>query len=311
MKFNIDEVISLEESESEKVNRLKKTVKQNVAEIEKLILENKNLKSKLNTKIQNKEALEINFISNEKKSLNTKQIDVSYYMEYLRYAEEKSDLEIFMPNVNDNDFDDVYAGIMLSLQRKLVLTNKLLKETLNKEEIIKLKEELDKINFMMKLVLDYKEDCMEIDYTESEDNKDGLPFLVYSKTEAGNVVLLKDLKREAPESYDDFLSLFESIAKGQFKSPKILTNLPLSVTQVRHNNARITFEILDENVFLITGAFIKKVMSSKFYKNNLYNILKNSEMSKSYILNNLNTQSFIDEQEEITKEVYSLLRGEK
>lgn len=318
MKYDIDDIICKNISYSEKIEALKRIVRKNNEEIKRLGEENKRLKQSYDV-ISNKSgnSQKDSFKTKEKFLKNIKQIDISYYIEYLKCSESKEDLEIFMPNVHDNNFEDIYANIMLYLQKELIVKNNMALSNLTEAELFKVKKDIEKISLMMDLVTVYKEMGSGTGFDEilfEKENKS--PILVYSKTMSGNVALLRDLRKEAFESYDDFLYLFEALSNGDFKNVKRITKtsdnrLYSSILEVKSNSARITFEKLNGNVCLVTGAFVKKVMKSSIYKTKLISIARNAQISREYILENLSNPTFIDEEKKITEDVYRLLRGEE
>lgn len=318
MKYDIDDIIRGNTSYSNKIERLKEILKENNKEIKSLSDENIRLNQNYDVIIRKSiNSQNDSFLTKEKTPKNIKQIDISYYIEYLKCSESEDDLEIFMPNVHDNNFEDIYANIMLYLQKELIVKNKLVISNLTGDELLKVKKDIEKISLMMDLVTSYKEKYFDTGFDEilfEKENKS--PILVYSKTMSGNVALLRDLKKEPFESYDDFLYLFEALSNGDFKNVKRITktndnSLYSSILEVKLNSARITFEKLNGNVCLVTGAFVKKVMKSSIYKTKLISIARNAQMSRKYILENLSNPTFIDEEKKITKDVYRLLRGEE
>lgn len=318
MFYDIDEFSLGEDEYEEQINFLKSAIKSNEEEIKKLMKQNEKIKKDFNDCTNGKQKpIESNCCDikyeDSVEIQNIRKVDIRYYLEYLKCSYDIEDLKIFMPSIDDKNYEDVYASIMLFLQKELILQKKKLSSVSEKRELIEVQEKIEKITFMMNLVMDYKEMCFETDYDVSLFNDVAkMPFLVYSKTETGNIVLLKDLKKESSEFYDYFLCLFESLVNGNFKNLKVISNkyFPTSFNEVKFNQTRITFEMMGDNVCLITGAFVKKVMNSSIYRTRLISILKNAQASKKHILKNINNQTFIDEQLEITKQVYKLLRGD-
>lgn len=298
----------------ENYNDLIKQIKVNSKKIEDLKARNKAMRESLNSEIRSDKKEKNEILSNPKNSIkNVKSLDISYYYEYLKCSESVQDLEIFMPQLNSPEFEDVYASLMLAMQRKVIIINEKIKLTKFGDELNDLKDELLKIKEMMGLVRKYKESLIYLESEEIPQNieKDS-PTLVYSKTAAGNAVLLKNLKREAVESYDDFLTLYESLESGKLKNPKCLVSgvFKEQLCEVRYNNVRMFFLPLG-NVYLVAGALVKKYRSSKYYENFLMSIYKTASLNKKEIIDNLENKTFIDAENMISDEIKKLLKKEK
>ncbi len=299
----------------ENYNDLIKQIKVNSKKIEDLKARNKAMRESLNSEIRSEKKEKNEILSNPKNSIkNVKSVDISYFYEYLKCSESVQDLEIFMPQLNSPEFDDVYAFLMLTMQRKVIIINEKIRLTKSEDELNDLKDELLKIKDMMGLVRKYKESLIYLESEEIPQNieKDS-PTLVYSKTAAGKVVILKDFKREPMESYREFLYLFESILSGNLKNLKYLNN-PLfkePLYEVKYNETRIFFIPLKGNVYLMVGALVKKVKNSSYYFNFLVNIYNIACLNKDEIISNLDNKEFIDAENKISDEIKKLLKKEK
>ena len=313
MRYNVDDIIFGLESE-ESIAKLRKTAIKNDEEIKEIINLTKKNKDKCNSKISESSVAkkENNIKENtSNKEKKVKIIDVSYYKDYLLYSDTIEDLKVFMPDINNNNYKDIISSLMMSLQYDIVLKNKILRNENDVNKINKLKEELDNLYFMQSLVMEYNEEqtTLDYDFIDSKiDNKE--PILLYSKTKAGNIAFIRDLKRISEEQYEYFLKLFESIRTGNLKKPRIIETYD-SFAEVRMASSRITFELLTKNFYVITGAFVKKTNGRASITNSkLTQIKKIYENNKEYLLENIDNPKFIDDQNEITKEILKLLKGE-
>lgn len=307
--------------DSNNIEALKKAAIKNDEEISKIVKDTNELKKDSSLK-NNFSSLATSNKTTIKKALTdgvnkrVKKIDVSYYISNLQCCSELSDLYAFMPDDKNPFFQDIITCILLELQKMFVLNSKLLNEKKNEKEREKLECNLEKLKTLKFLVNKYvfiNNKTGEDDEVIYQDDTSSNFTLLYTKTDAGNVSLLRDFESIAKEQYNDFLCLFESLLVGQLKNPRVLfkDNFSDSFTEVKKNQARITFERPTGNFIVVTGAFCKKVRKSSLSCKTLARIKTTYNKNEPYILENLNNPVFIDEQTEITKEVLHILRREK
>lgn len=316
MISSIDEVVGRLKNDKVKLAALMTVAKENQRKIDEIIKENKALNRQINAVESKKQSkpLEIEFTRNIKKisEQKVKCIDVSYFKDYLACSSDVSDLEIFMPDMSSNNYDDIIACLLMDIQKDIVLLSNM-KSEVPLEEQEEFQKELDKLYFMQSLINDYNEEKTNNAYHDADDIElSNKPVLLYAITSQGKPAFLRDLKYATQEQLQDFLVLFESLQSGNFKNlKKVLTKDNDSLAEVKLNQARITFDHLTENYYVITGAFVKKTTNSRLVRAKILSSKKLFNENEKDMLESINDHKFIDDQLEITKEAYRILGGEK
>lgn len=82
-------------------------------------------------------------------------------------------------------------------------------------------------------------------------------------------LVLTDLLKDDIEKYPSYLLLLNSIKEQTFKDVKRISRKTIRIYEVRYNEQRILFDILNENTIIVIQAFTKKVLSDKKYRLNL------------------------------------------
>lgn len=286
-------------SMNENIRNLKRTVRQNNIEIEKIESEIKKLSKEDSVK---EEESSIQVVNNKievptlKEKIN--RVDVSLQLDLLNYASSLDDLFVFMPNKDDKDYENILNTMLFALRRKMLLAASF--------------EDKKHIEDMQNLIYDYMELEEEIDL---ETEKIEQPTLLYTKTPAGNVCLLNDLKGINSEAYPEFLTLYESIISGNLRMPKTIDHsegkFKNTFLQVRLNHSRMTFHVLKRNFIVLSGAFVKHVQKSRILSEKFKTIDTTFSNQKDYLLEHLEDPTFLNEQQQITHEVYKVLRKDK
>lgn len=316
MISSTDEVVGRLKNDKVKLAALMTAAKENEREIDKISKENKALNRQINaTEAKNQtKPLEVDTAQDIKKIFEPKikSIDVSYFKDYLTCSSDVSDLEIFMPDMSSNNYDDIIACLLMDIQKDIVLLSNMKSEA-PLEEQEEFKKELDKLYFMQSLINDYIEEKTNNVYHDADDIElSNKPVLLYAITSQGKPAFLRDLKYATQEQLQDFLVLFESLQSGNFKNlKKVLTKDSETLAEVKLNQARITFEPLTENYYVITGAFIKKTTNSRLVRAKILSSKKLFNENEKDLLESIKDPKFIDDQLEITKEAYKILGGEK
>lgn len=314
MEYDINKNIDENAKFQDNILKLRRIAKENDSEINFIKRENKKLLESKNVTlilpiIEKKEK------EQEKTEVDKKikSLDVNYYKEYLSCCDNTSDLDIFMPDIKDNNYQDIIACLMMDIQKDIVFYSNMMNEENDIIILKEIKQKIESLKFMQSLITEYNEDKTCLVNEEIQLGSTNSPILLYAKTAAGNVKLINDLKNEAVESYPEFLRLFDSLVTGNLKNFKVLKNPVFSSCfyEVKLNQCRITFESLLDNYYVVTGAFTKKTTVSHYHYLKLVNANKLFAKNKKYLLENVGNTRFIDDQNDITKEVYKLLRGEK
>ncbi len=100
---------------------------------------------------------------------------------------------------------------------------------------------------------------------EEELENDVEKNLFFLTTNNENVVAYESLKKEVPRDYyNDFLTIFTNLKKGNLKGIKRFKNK--AIYEIKMFKIRVIFIILDQNNFVILDAFMKKYDTSKAYR---------------------------------------------
>ena len=190
---------------------------------------------------------------------------------------------------------------------------------LESEEKIVLREmtEEEKAKALVKLekMQDFLYDYMEDQIMDTQEETIEMPKLFYTTTPAGNICLLNDLKEIPRENYDDFLTLFDSVHMGKLRRIKTIDRsgkkFQNSFCQVRLNYARMTLHIMKNNCIVLSSAFLKHAQRSSIFSNRFKSIDANYSRQKDYIEKHIEDPQFIEKQEQVTSQVYKLLRKER
>ncbi len=227
-----------------------------------------------------------------KKKYEAKEVSISYYLELLDLAENIQDLEEFMPKEGDKEYRDVAYSLLMYLQKEAVFFHKMMTFTNEKSELEDIKRELLTIERKKSFVNEYMK---KVDHSV-EISKDDI-HIFYTTTARGNVKLLNDIKKIPSEEYDTFSVLFQSIQSGNFKNPKVIKSsnrfYGKPFLEVKLNCARITFEILTRDIVVITGAFVKKVQTSKKYDMTMIHNKQLFLNNKDYLMKNSKCKAFL------------------
>lgn len=310
--FDIEEVYKTGEPFNRNLKKLKQTVTQNDTEIDKISLENKTLrenKEKQESKIQIASPTIV--LPNQKEATvdKSRQVDISVQKELLSYCTSFEDLEVFMPKKTDGDYKNILNALLFEYRKQFIEKSlELQSSNTNNKELLQL--QLKKIEQLQKYIYDYMDEENE---KELKDEIIKHPKISYLTTSTGNVCLLKDLKNIDTEIYPDFLEMFDSILNGKLRHPKTIAEKRFKNTflQVRISSTRMLFYVLKDNNIVLSSAFVKKVQTSK----NLSNFYKGRDdifaKQKDSILNSIYDENYQKQQEEITKEVYKILRKKR
>ena len=235
-------------------------------------------------------------------------IDVSMQFELLSYCTKTDDLEVFLPSVDDTDYDLVINTLLLQIEKERILCERNRNKSKNDQDFNRIQQ----LEQMKNFIYDYQENQLE---TEIESFSVETPKVFYTTTPSGNISLMNDLKEISKEVYPEFLTLFDSILSGNPKRPKTIDRsckkFKNTFLQVRLNHSRMTFNVLTNDIIVVTGAFIKNDQRSNILSSRFRNTDKLFSLNKEYFLKNINNQDYISSQEKITQEVYKILRKER
>ena len=312
LKFNLDDIISDDNDYYSNVEKLFDQIEENDIEIKKIKTRVEELKENINrsSKKINHEEKTDNSENSKNKKYDSKEIDVSSYIELLYCADSIEDLSTFLPKASDKNFDSIINALMLHLQREFVFFSKYLNELdISKEELIHTKQDLNRISRLKDLLLDYKESFIEED-KETIDNKQQLFYL---QTSSGNYKILNDIKQIPIEYYDKLYILFNSLQNGRYKNLKVLSGSTMGsgYYEVRLPELRLTFMRLRPDTLCVMSAFLKKANKTRhhhYLQQALRGPKKMFDANKDYLMSQLDNPEFIESQNKLTENIYATLR---
>lgn len=149
------------------------------------------------------------------------------------------------------------------------------------------------------------------DKKEIEPVERNLNNLIFIPTKSSNRTLV-DIDKIPQESYSLFIELLDSIRSGILKNYKRFTSdnsnfEDLVLAEVRYNDARVLFERIDKNKYVIISMFIKKCRNNLGYKNTLYSAISAYKMVKDKLIELSSDPNFLQAQDETTNEIYNIL----
>lgn len=149
------------------------------------------------------------------------------------------------------------------------------------------------------------------DKKEIEPVERNLNNLIFIPTKSSNRTLV-DIDKIPQESYPLFIELLDSIRSGILKNYKRFTSdnsnfEDLVLAEVRYNDARVLFERIGKNEYVIISMFIKKCRNNLGYKNTLYSAISAYKMVKDKLIELSSDPNFLQAQDETTNEIYNIL----
>ena len=69
-------------------------------------------------------------------------MDINYYKEYLSCCDNTSDLDIFMPDINDNNYQNIITCLMMDIQKDIVFYSNMMNEECDVNILKKIKQKI-------------------------------------------------------------------------------------------------------------------------------------------------------------------------
>ena len=204
-----------------------------------------------------------------------------------------------------------YKEIIIRLQAESIKEIKELEELLILEDDIETLKEIKNtiINEQLKIKL-LKEILNKEEVLEEEKDKNKI---ILAPTLSGNIRIIDDLEHIPQEYYQAFLELINSIIDGTFKGAKRLINdlaTGTTIREVRGDGIRVLFHRVDKNTYSLITAFLKKTYANKGYKEFIKSRISSYQQVEDYIKESLNDEEFIKENELYVDELFNLLDKE-
>lgn len=282
------------------------------SEMYSLILEeNKKLEkivTRINTTKERKEIPVIeNTVSNNNEKIEPLKIDVSNYLMRVKNCDKLEELKSVISTKTT-----INSTIILKLVEDMFDIKKMLYQERNNIDA-ETKRYFENEAEKLRIKIEYIKQITNKIQTNIDDIKvDNGNELVFLKTNYGNVCLYSDLKDIPVDYYDTFYGLLESICSGNFKNLKVLTgDGPLAgVSEVKDNQARVVFNPVGKNMYIILAMFIKKVNTDAGYRAYVINRKDLFEENKNIILDSINNLEYLEENRQIKNKIYSILNKE-
>lgn len=236
------------------------------------------------------------------------EVDVNVYMERLKQCVTLEDIEQILPEKGTDNYYHIVYTILLKLYEDVIDFKRLLhqeRQSSDTEAIEYFNNEIEQMMFKIEFIKSLmKKETKKVELKTSQNE------LIFLKTNYGNICALSDMKDIALEYYDQFYELLESICDGSFKNFKTFTsndNLK-GLCEVRGDQARIIYDRISNNVYIIIYMFIKKTDKNAAYHASLQNRNELYKSSYAEIKGLLDlSDSYLEENRKIKNKLYRML----
>lgn len=284
--------------------------KENMSSEEKIALIQKNIRTAQSIKKEISRLSTLEFVSAPEVSVKRKtkieipqkseQEDVLYNQISRLSIEE---LAVILSDLLNGISESRIKEFELKLYREIIeLSNTGLETGATIEEIRDLIQELqDKIKMLEAYMSESLEEELE---TDAEKN------LFFLTTNNENVVAFESLRKEVPNDYyEDFLTIFTNLKKGNLKGIKRLKIR--GIYEIKMFKIRVIFIILDKNNFVILDAFMKKYDTSKVYRERILKLDSAISQALEYYKDNKDNLAFQGIHNGYYDEIINLLTSER
>ena len=167
--------------------------------------------------------------------------------------------------------DDNFIPILLRLKAESLKEIKVLFEFYYQDESLSIEEKAS----ILELVRCEEKKIEDLEhYMDYEEEKEDSNFLenkiILMPTQSGKIRILEDLDHITSEFYPEIFDLIRSIENGTFKRIRkfnLKSNPVLGgVCEVRGSWARVLFQRIDCNTYVLISAFIKKAHNTTMYR---------------------------------------------
>ena len=237
---------------------------------------------------------------------------IEYYLSNLRELDINSitNLEDELPPREHYDYKKIILRLLIEYKKEINEIKEVIDEdkSLSKEELIELKEDINKNNKMMKLLKKSLEPVKEEKKEQKQKNN-----IIFAKTPGGNVRVIEELESIPSEYYPLFQELFESIEDGTFKGIKRFTNNDAlkGTLEVREFKVRVVFAKLSKRDYMVITAFTKKVTNDRGYLLPVKAKISEYRQEEKTIKEKVGDPSFQEENKEYRDRLFSMLDTKK
>lgn len=243
----------------------------------------------------------------ETQSENKKMIDVVFYLNQIKECTSIDEILSVLPKNKGYNFENTINTILLYFIEECVEIEQFIaSENLTKKDQEGFIKELHEIQKTINAIVDYR------NQEHIEEKQEIKNYLVYLTSSSGNVYALSDLKTIDVEYYESFLELIQSIQEGTFKNVKAFNNNNKigQLYEVKNFKTRIVFAKISKNTFVIISMFMKKSDNDLKYREQIVNRSLKYHYYKEDLKKSCHNPLFIEENEQITKELLEILTKE-
>lgn len=249
-----------------------------------------------------------------KKDKSTIFIDVSSYLKQLKTA--NADLNSILPDKDTEQYAEIINSILIQLYKeKVEIINLLHEQNIEEKDVMDMfLLEIDFLDNLMEQIIDIRDfDAVEEDMIEniSTNQKNQLWIL---KNSVGKPYLLSSLKGKE-EYYGIVKALLESMMDGTFKNFKYVSpnyNYLMKLMEVKdRNGVRILFSRLNQNMYVIIDAYVKRSTYSIKNQAILHRASKLYQQVRGKLMDDLNCIETVEKEKQYTKELFLMLDEKK
>lgn len=237
--------------------------------------------------------------------------EVQYYIEDLKNlpvnCTEEDIIEI-LPVTKNYNYEKIINRLRLEIIKNMNEINEFIameSESISEEELKEFKDEIisekTKLQILKSALLSDNKTSVE----EKIENK-----LIFVPTSGGAPRVLEEIEHIAPEYYEGFLGLFQSIVDGTFKGVERFasTNNALSgISKVKDFKIRVAFDRIDKDKYAVITAFTKKSDNAKSYLAPLKVKVAHYRKVAPKLKELIKDESFLEENEKYQERLFEIL----
>ena len=222
--------------------------------------------------------------------------EIEYYYSQLKdlnLSNIEDEFETAIPSRKHYQYERILLRLKLeSLRAIKEIKDLFAEEGLSIDDMSSFKEEIDlelkKIELIDKALEPLKED------EKQEEQKKNNLILV--PTTGGDIRVLEEIDSIAPEYYERFLGLFQSIQDGTFKNvQRFARNSELAgLCEVKDFKVRVLFVRLNRDSYAVISAFIKKSDNDRAYRSSLTKKYSDYQLVEDSLIKNLSDEEFMN-----------------
>lgn len=237
--------------------------------------------------------------------------EVQYYIEDLKNLPvncTEEDITEILPVTKNYNYEKIINRLRLEIIKNMNEINEFIameSESISEEELKEFKDEIisekTKLQILKSALLSDNKTSVEAKI----ENK-----LIFVPTSGGAPRVLEEIEHIAPEYYDGFLGLFQSIVDGTFKGVERFasTNNALSgISKVKDFKIRVAFDRIDKDKYAVITAFTKKSDNAKSYLAPLKVKVAHYRKVAPKLKELIKDESFLEENEKYQERLFEIL----